>query len=548
MKRLLSFVMAIIFAMQLSAQQDSVSIGAGTATIQLGPVPGYYGNHRSVQLYTSSELNMPMGGVIEALSFELGTVSGTESNRQVRIYMKEVADTTLPTSMTINELANDAFLVYTSPTAGEACVSNEWYRFELQTPFVYSGVGSLYVFVEGDGCTSSGGCAVNVKYTAGTNKGWTKCWDTSTPDLTSPIASNNTHRTNTRFFYTGIPEDYCYPIADLLLTTSTESVDLTWTSDNTNFAIQYKLESETWESENVVTVYSTTTSATIDELLPATFYDVRVKSICGEEESIWMTTSFRTDCDVIDEFPWIETFETAWIEPHLPGTISAPNCWINMNADGSSTYYIKPATAYEGQGVYMYGYATSTSTSSSYTNKDWFITPVVELTGAEMLSFYAKKSSTSYTPELRIYALDLSVHNDVTSQADTANFVLIDSLLDLTTTYVEREVLLSELEGQYRLAFVRNRTIGHGAIYFDNVKVGTAPTCERVTDLTTTEITTNTISLSWEGSEGTSSYKIYYKMSSAAEWTIVEEVTDNYYTLTDLTSVFARSYSSLLAI
>ena len=536
MKRLLTFAMAIIFAMQLFAQQDSVSIGAGTATIQIGPVPGYYGNHRSVQLYTSSELNMPMGGVIEAISFELGTVSGTGSNRQVRIYMKEVADTTLPTSMTINELANDAFLVYTSPDSGEPCVSNEWYRFELQTPFVYSGVGSLYVFVEGEGCASNGDCAVNVKYTAGTNKGWTKCWDTTVPDLTSPIASNNTHRTNTRFFYSEIPEDYCYPISGLTVNPSTESVDLTWTSDNSSFDIQYKLQSETWDSENVVTLTSSTTSATIPELLPATYYTVRVRAVCDGTESIWMTANFKTNCPVITEFPWVETFETAWVTPHLPGTISAPNCWINMNADGSSTYYTKSAAAYEGQGVYMYGYSSSASTSASYANKDWFITPVVELTGEEMLSFYAKKSSTSYTPELRIYALDLAVNNDVTSQADTANFVLLDSILDLTTSYVEREVLLEGLEGQYRLAFVRNRTIGHGAVYFDNVKVGLAPTCERVTDLTTTEITTNTISLSWEGSEGTSSYKIYYKMSSAAEWTIVEEVTDNYYTLTDLTS------------
>ena len=536
MKRLLSFALAIIFAMQLWAQQDSVAIGAGTATIQLGPVPGYYGNHRSVQLYTSSELNMPMGGVIEALSFELGTVSGTESNRQVRIYMKEVADTTLPANMTINTLADDAFLVYTSPESGEPCVANQWYRFDLQSPFVYSGVGSLYVFLEGDGCTASGGCAVYVKYTAGTNKGWTKCWDTSTPDLTSPIASNNTHRTNTRFFYSEISEDYCYPISGLTLTPSTESVDLTWISDNSNFDIQCKLQSETWDSENVVTLTSSTTSATIPELLPATYYTVRVRAVCDGTESIWMTANFKTNCPVITELPWIETFETAWVTPHLPGTISAPNCWINMNADGSSTYYTKSAAAYEGQGVYMYGYSSSTSTSTSYANKDWFISPVIELTGEEALSFYVKKSSTSYTPELRIYALDLAVNNDVTSQADTSNFVLLDSILDLTTSYVEREVLLEGLEGQYRLAFVRNRTIGHGAVYFDNVKVGTAPTCERVTDLTTTEITTNTISLSWEGSEGTSSYKIYYKMSSAAEWTIVEQVTDNYYTLTDLTS------------
>ena len=536
MKRLLTFAMAIIFAMQLFAQQDSVSIGAGTTTIQIGPVPGYYGNHRSVQLYTSSEMNMPQGGVIEALSFELGTVSGTESTRQVRIYMKEVSDTTLPASMTINSLANDAFLVYTSPDSGEPCVSNSWYTFTLQTPFVYTGVGSLYVFLEGDGCTSSGGCAVNVKYTAGTNKGWTKCWDTSTPDLTSPIAPNNSHRTNTRFFYSEISEDYCYPISGLTVNPSTESVDLTWTSDNSSFDIQYKLQSETWDSENVVTLTSSTTSATIPELLPATYYTVRVRAVCNGTESIWMTVNFKTNCQVITELPWVETFETAWVTPHLPGTISAPNCWINMNADGNSTYYTKSAAAYEGQGVYMYGYSSSTSTSTSYANKDWFISPVIELTGAEMLSFYAKKSSTSYAPELRIYALDLAVNNDVTSQADTANFVLLDSLLDLTTSYVEREVLLEGLEGQYRLAFVRNRTIGHGAVYFDNVKVGLAPTCERVTDLTTTEITTNTISLSWEGSEGTSSYKIYYKMSSAAEWTIVEQVTDNYYTLTDLTS------------
>ena len=541
MKRLLTFVMAIVFAMQLFAQQDSVAIGSGTATSQIGPVPGYFGNHRSVQLYSSSELNMPMGGVIEAISFELGTVSGTLSNRQVRIYMKEVADTTLPASMTINSLANDAFLVYTSPDSGEPCVANQWYRFDLQSPFVYSGVGSLYVFLEGEGCASNGDCAVNVKYTAGTNKGWTKCWDTTVPDLTSPIASSNSYRTNTRIFYSEISDDYCYPISGLTLNPSTESLDLTWISDNTNFEIQYKLQSETWESENVVTLMSSTTSATITELLPATYYSVRVRAVCDGTESIWMTANFKTNCPVITEFPWVETFETAWVTPHLPGTISAPNCWINMNADGSSTYYTKPATAYEGQGVYMYGYSSSTSTSTSYANKDWFITPVIELTGEEMLSFYAKKSSTSYTPELRIYALDLAVNNDVTSQADTANFVLLDSILDLTTSYVEREVLLSELDGQYRLAFVRNRTIGHGAIYFDNVKISLAPSCDRVTDLASTEVTENTIALSWEGSEGTDSYKLYYKESTASEWTIIEDITDNYYTLTDLTS--ATSYT-----
>ncbi|MEE1226051.1 MAG: fibronectin type III domain-containing protein [Bacteroidales bacterium] len=542
MKRLLSFVMAIIFAMQLSAQQDSVAIGSGTSSSQIGPVPGYFGNHRSVQLYSSSELNMPMGGVIEAISFELGTVSGTTSNRQVRIYMKEISDTTLPANMTINELANDAYLVYTSPESGEPCVANQWYRFDLQSPFVYSGAGSLYVFLEGDGCASNGGCAVNVKYTANTNKGWTKCWDTTVPDLTSPIASSNSYRTNTRIFYSEISEDYCYPVSGLTLTPTAESVDLSWTSDNNNFEIQYKLKSESWDSENVGTLMSSTTSATIPELLPATFYSVRVRSLCDGVESVWMNANFKTPCLVIEEFPWTETFESAWIEPHLPGTISAPNCWININGDGNATYKTSTTTSgYEGNGVYMYGYSSASTTTASYANKDWFITPVVELTGAEMLSFYAKKSSTSYTPELRIYALDVATNGDMLSAADTVNFILIDSLADLTTTYVDREVLLSDLEGEYRLAFVRNKTIGHGAVYFDNVKISLAPSCERVTNLVTTEVTENSISLAWEGTDGTSSYKLYYRTTSTPEWTVIEDITDNYYTLTDLTS--ATSYT-----
>ena len=536
MKRLLSFVMAIIFAMQLSAQQDSVAIGSGTASSQIGPVPGYFGNHRSVQLYSSSELNMPMGGVIEAISFELGTVSGTTSNRQVRIYMKEISDTTLPANMTINELANDAYLVYTSPESGEPCVANQWYRFDLQSPFVYSGAGSLYVFLEGDGCTASGGCAVNVKYTTGTNKGWTKCWDTTVPDLTSPIASSNSYRTNTRIFYSEISDDYCYPISGLTLTPTAESVDLSWTSDNNNFEIQYKLKSESWDSENVVTVYSTTTSATIEELLPATYYSVRVRSLCDGVESVWMNANFKTPCLVIEELPWTETFESAWIEPHLPGTISAPNCWININGDGNATYYTKPYAAYEGNSVYMYGYSSASTTTASYANKDWFITPIIELTGEEALSFYVKKSSTSYSPELRIYALDIATNGDMLSAADTVNFILIDSLADLTTTYVERDVILSGLEGEYRLAFVRNKTIGHGAVYFDNVTVKMAPSCERVTNLATTEITENSLSLQWEGSDATDSYKLYYKEENATDWTVIEDIIDNYYTLTDLQS------------
>lgn len=76
MKKVLFLLLATVMLLtQAMAQQDSVSIGSGTTTTTSGPIPGLWGNHRSVQLFTASEMNMPMGGIIESLSMEIGSVT-----------------------------------------------------------------------------------------------------------------------------------------------------------------------------------------------------------------------------------------------------------------------------------------------------------------------------------------------------------------------------------------------------------------------------------------------------------------------------------------
>ena len=538
MKKLFLLLAAVLSLTQMMAQTVPITIGTGTSTNSSGPIPGLWGNHRSIQLFTATEFGQTESCIIERIDLELGSVTAGSGGRDVRIYMKEVPEETVASTQILNSLTTGATLVYSS--VDEVCTSNTWHTFLLETPFVYSGESSLVVIFEGEGCTSSGGCSVNVKGTNGTNKAWTKCWDGTAPDFTTPIEGLSTPiRTNMRF-YIATPEGYCYPVSGLTPSNlTTDGADISWTSEESNFEYQYKLAFETWESENVVSGTTTSTSVSLSGLNSSSRYDFRVKTICSDGESSWVNCSFNTACDVITAFPWFEGFESNWNNLDLmTGTITAPYCWFNINGGGSSYKWETTSTSYEGsKAAYMYGYSSSSATLATYKNDDWLITPVLELTGNEVLSFYAKKSSTLYTPELRIYAYALT-DGDMTSVADTANFVAIDSITNLTTSYEERELSLESLVGQYRLAFVRNKTIGHGSVYLDNVTVKAAPSCARPDGLVTTGVTDSEISVTWNEVEGVASYKLYYKTGNAADWTVVP-VTENSYTLSELPAATA---------
>ncbi|MCI7035362.1 MAG: fibronectin type III domain-containing protein, partial [Bacteroidales bacterium] len=312
---------------------------------------------------------------------------------------------------------------------------------------------------------------------------------------------------------------------------------ISWSDENNSqWIVYYKPISATeWASET-----ASSTEVTLTDLIPGTLYNAYVVAVCGDEESDpTYTTSFITLCDVISEFPWTEGFESTWNSQNLmSNTIAAPFCWYNINAGGSTySWQQTSSTVYEGsKAAYMYCYSSTTtsSTTSTYKNDDWFITPVFELTGSEVLSFYTKKSSSSYTPELRIYAFSLE-NGDISSAADTASFFAIDSLADLTADYAEREVSLESLVGQYRLAFVRNKTYANGSVYIDNVSVKAAAPCQRPSDLIVSGRTDSEISVSWTEVEGASSYNVYYRTDDDEPWTIVNAAS-NEYTITELTS------------
>ena len=538
MKKLLFMLLAMALSLtQMEAQSVTVAVGDTNSTITDYAPVGYFWNYSYSQaIYLSTELQP---GMITAISYQYdGSVDVSDPASQIYLAEVEMSSFTSEGDWVAGSALTQVF-------SGTVSYSQGWVTINLTTPFVYLGTGNLLIAY-----LSNGSRAIEMsefKQTATTDSRLLTYQDDYAPisiiDLPdAEYTFIEEYVPNIRFEIIPFGSDFCYPPTNLAASNiSSDGAEVSWENEESNFEYQYKLSSEDWESENVVSGITTSASIFLNDLSSSTKYDFRVKTICSgdENESNWVICSFKTACDHVIEFPWFEGFESDWnTQDLMSGTIAAPYCWLNVNGGDPYFKWETSSTYYEGNtAARIDGYTSTTSTNVLYKNDDWLITPVLELTGGEVLSFYAKKSAASYTPELRIYAYALT-GGDMTTGADTANFVAIDSLANLTTSYLEYEIDLGSLSGQYRLAFVRNKTIGHGSVYLDNVTVKAASACGRPEGLAVTNVTDNEISVTWNEVEGVSSYNLYYKTSGAADWTVVP-VTENSYILSGLPSATA---------
>ena len=322
-KLLLSFVMAILLLSGVKAQ-DTISIANGTTYNQSMAIGGYYGFHTGAYLYTSDEM-LNQGGTINSLLFQMQS-AGSGSNRTLKIYLKEVTDESLPHSLVFADLLEGAMLVYDQ--AITSLTSDSWNEFLFDTPFVYTGIGNLLVIYESTGCSPSGGCSTYMYFDNSiSGKGWARTSDYYPMDYNIPQSKNNGYRANVKFVYTAMPEDFCMPVSDLVVSNlQMSSADVSWEGTADEYAYELKLASEAWTSENVERGAVNSSFITFTGLNPTTNYNVRIKAVCSEDnESTWMTTSFKTTClDLITELPYIEHFQNGL------------DCWQIMRESYSS--------------------------------------------------------------------------------------------------------------------------------------------------------------------------------------------------------------------
>ena len=278
--------MAIIFAMQLSAQTTIVA-GDSTSTNLSEYVPIYhcYEDSYTQMLYKAEELQ---AGGIQSISFYC--TNGGFSNGTVKIYLHEVTNTSLSTIIPSTD--------YTEVYSGPMTNAPGWVTFNLSEVYAYTG-GNLLVTVIRDGsdydCGSvhyktsptsytsvQGVYDDDVSYTVGSMPvGWDIYDFTSRPVMKMEMVEL---------------EGFCYRPSNLTVSEIDQSsATVSWTiydENLTTFGLAYKAETE--EEWTEVSSNITDLSYTLTGLDSDTRYDVKVWTICAEENSSDATTAFVT--------------------------------------------------------------------------------------------------------------------------------------------------------------------------------------------------------------------------------------------------------------
>jgi hypothetical protein len=225
-----------------------------------------------------------------------------------------------------------------------------------------------------------------------------------------------------------------------------------------------------------------------------TTYYFYVRSFCEEDAmGDWSAAyNFTTDCDVTTSFPWKEDFEA-----YTSGTFSA-NCWINEHIAGSGSSTFSIYTSSNGgnstKQLYLPDMYSGTLTK--------LVLPGMAIPEANAYGFSIDvyRNATGYAAEgIRVYA---SASAEIDENAIELAFISRNYAVANDTIPAENASgwytyeLPIPMSGDMHI-IIRGENKYGAATYMDNFRVRLLPTCEKVTDVEASEITTSSATISF---------------------------------------------------
>ena len=314
---------------------------------------------------------------------------------------------------------------------------------------------------------------------------------------------------------------------------TTTSAVLSWNSDADDFNLYYKTDdANTYTVINNVTLTADSTY-TLTDLQPGQYYIWYVESVCsdGTVLSSLLTeypSYFVTECVTVTSLPL-----TCDFEHNIGGAnYSLPSCWSKIG--------------YAEMGVYNYdSYAHSGDQSLEcyFSTPQILVLPELDNTfqiSSMQLSFWARHS---YNVSAVAYPAMVEV-GVISDPTDETTFVPLDSITGIMTSYSEfittfegytgtdNRIAMRINAGQYTYDGQYYYT---NTIYMDDITLEVIPSCPRPEDVTITNLTDNSVSLSWTSEEN--SFMVYYRENGTSTYTAIDDgpVMDTFYTLTGLT-------------
>ena len=272
---------------------------------------------------------------------------------------------------------------------------------------------------------------------------------------------------------------------------------LSWTSEATNFKVQYTTDKANWGEDHAVAAKT----LTLEGLTEQTTYYARVKAICGEasESEYCEEISFTTPC-AAKAMPYAESFEDG-----------VPACWTSTGSWTTNSEYAHSGNALR----------------ADVKNKVATLTmPAIAISEADAeLVFYVRN----------VYGGSSYVSGEViiTPTEGEAKHIAVINSNDINN---KQKVDLSEFNGKaVVISFSISSVSSTAYVYIDDVTVAKKQ-CAIPTDVKASAGDSKA-DVEWTAGEDEEEWQVRYKATAAGEWKEIEgTITTTTYSITGLSN------------
>lgn len=262
-------------------------------------------------------------------------------------------------------------------------------------------------------------------------------------------------------------------------------------------------------------------------LEPDTHYEYYVRAICGgtDGNSIWVGPyEFRTGCEAFD-VPFYEGFNSDSATEH---------CWTinNVNGGFDDWFLGNEDEPYEGDESARY------NSEFTSTNDDWLITPAINLTANNRLTFQHRLYSYMYQ-----VAMEVRISTTGTAPEDFTQ-VLLPAETYTNPFFIKEVIDLSAYTGTVYIAWHAPGGPDSGMYFFlDDVRIEAIPDCADPYNLQVNNITISAAQLSWTPGNGETQWEVVVQPATNGAPTAGGVITSNNpYTATGLLSGTSYEY------
>lgn len=313
----------------------------------------------------------------------------------------------------------------------------------------------------------------------------------------------------------------CKKPGDLAVAASSStSAKVSWTAKGEESAwnVRYSTDGENW-----TTVAAVTNPFTLTGLTESTTYEVQVQANCGGEQSQWTASkTVTTMCASTTGIGFSQDFNT-----EAYGSGKLPSCWTKISNDNYPYVYNYYANGCTGRCLYFYGGVTGTSEQIA------ILPPFSEATNTLYVTLYYSNSTEEcdgwYDYSTSAYG-QLAI-GYITDPSDASTFVAQETF-ERVNAYTPKSVALTSApEGSYVAIRYAGGTAA-GESFVDDITISAIPSCLTPSGLSAEALTSTSAQISW--SSAATAWNLQYSVKGANDWTAVNNVTENPYTLAGL--------------